>query len=86
VLLAIDPITHLLTYGPQHDSVEYYREEDHHEQDSVRHRLFMTLDVQNLSRMKYHMELAIGSTMASVIATDSGTFAISIRQVIAIRK
>ena len=46
----------------------------------------MTLDVQNLSSMKYHIELAIGSTMASVIATDSGTFAISIRQVIAIRK
>ena len=46
----------------------------------------MTLLAQNLSNKKYHTELAIGSTIASVRAIINGTSAISIKHIIAIAK
>ena len=44
------------------------------------------LDAHHLSNIKYQTEFARGSTMASVTARCNGTSAISIKQVIAIRK
>ena len=47
---------------------------------------FLDLLAHHLSKIKYQMELAIGSTIASVKATEKDTSATSIKTVIAIAK
>jgi len=47
---------------------------------------FLDLDAHHLSSIKYQTLFASGSTTASVAATLNGTSAISIKQVIAIKK
>ena len=47
---------------------------------------FLDLLVHHLSKIKYHIEFAIGSTIASVSATLKDTFATNIKTVIAITK
>ena len=47
---------------------------------------FLILEAQNLSKKKYQTELASGSTIASVKATENGTSEININTVIAITK